>query len=103
MSQFADQQIGSLLQLRNQILRGANIARSYKFEAWRIETQAKGMKPLVTELFDQRIQVGGGHHPNIYAADVDLTAVFPGLKLEFKWDKTWADVRCVQPDGQWLN
>jgi hypothetical protein len=61
------------------------------------------VKPAVTELFDQRIQVGRGRHPNIYAADVDPMAVFPGLKLEPKWDKIRTDVRGIQPDGQWLN
>src|SRR5215467_13637902 len=100
MSQFADQQIGSVLQLGLQILRGAKIGRGHKFEARRIEAQAKWVKPAVTELFDQRIQVGGWRHPNIYAADVYLIAVFPCLKLEFKWDEIRADVRGIQPDGQ---
>ena len=103
MSQLADEEIGSILQVREQILRGAKIGRGHKFEAGRIETQAKWVKPAVTELFDQGIQVGRRRYPNIYTADVDLMAVFPCPKLEFKWDKIRADIRGIQPDGQWLN
>src|SRR5580692_212370 len=44
-----------------------------------------------------------GCYPSIYTADVDLIVVLPRLKLEFKWDKIRADVRGVQPNGQWPN
>src|SRR5246127_5882309 len=103
MGQFADQEIGSVLQVRQQILRGANITGSHKFEGWRIEAQAKRVKPAIAKLFDQRIQMRRRCYPNVYAVDVGVIAILPSLKLEFKRDKIRADIRGIQPDDQWLN